>query len=363
MTRFWRLVRWSLESLWLGVWPDADAWGRPFQPDSVDGRRAGSPLAGGYYGVLWCIQGDLEWYHKELQLAHWRNAEPCFLCRANLTNMPWNVFDAGAPWRATTWQKEAWLEAHEDRHSLFDLPGVSIFTVYPDWLHCKHLGVDQHLLGSVLWLLVYLLSPEHQPAEAIQLVWAAVKNQYALQGTSGQFSTLKLSMFTDPAAPRASFAKLKGKGHEVKHLTGPLLEVFRAWPKPEDEFYRQIELALRLSSEMENVLDHNGRFVLDDPVQFKVLVDSFLMVYIDLGQQAALKGHMLFLATIKTHYLAHICECELNPRKTWNYSGEDMMQRVKELASASVRGTQGHMVHNKVLAKYCLAMHLMMLPP
>ena len=362
MTRFWRLMRWSLEALWHGTWPTADAWGRDFDGDSVDGQRAGLPLAGGYYGVLWTIQGDLDWYHKAFHLSHWRHAQPCFLCQAKTTTLPWNVFLEDAPWRATTWQGDAWLAAHAERHFLLTLPGVSIISVYPDWLHCKHLGVDQYFLGSVLWMLVYVLSPGQEPQEAMHAVWEALQEQYGLQQTTGKFSMMRLSMFTNPTSPTAAFPRLKGKGNEVRHLTRPLWEVFRAWPKPDEEYYLQVELALKMSVDMELFLDDNGGFVLEQPLVFKKLVNDFLLLYVDLGQQAVQRGQLLFLTTIKTHYLAHLAESPLNPRKTWNYSGEDLMQKIKTIASASVRGTKGAMVHNKVMAKYSFAMHLMMLP-
>ena len=164
---------------------------------------------------------------------------------------PWNIFTEDAPWRETTWQADEWLAAHENRHFLFTPPGVSIPSVYPDWLHTKHLGVDQYFLGSVLWLLVYQLSPGRDPQEALNEVWDAILEQYRFQHTPGRFSMMRLSMFSNPTAPRASFPRLKGKGHEVKHLTGPLLEVFKAWPKPNDEFYQQVEMALKLSADME----------------------------------------------------------------------------------------------------------------
>ena len=38
---------------------------------------------------------------------------------------------------------------------MLKLPGVSILSFYPDWMHCKSLGIDKFLLGSTLYVLVH----------------------------------------------------------------------------------------------------------------------------------------------------------------------------------------------------------------
>ena len=42
---------------------------------------------------------------------------------------------------------------------MLQIVGVSILSFYPDWMHCKSLGIDKTLLGSVLWLLVHFVMP------------------------------------------------------------------------------------------------------------------------------------------------------------------------------------------------------------
>ena len=46
------------QALWSGKWPSTDWKGRPYDPASPQGRKAGRDLAGGYFGALWVLRGD-----------------------------------------------------------------------------------------------------------------------------------------------------------------------------------------------------------------------------------------------------------------------------------------------------------------
>ena len=48
--------------------------------------------------------------------------------------------------------------------------GFTVHTIAFDYMHCKHLGTDKSLLGSVLYVLVnYILDAE--PEQNVQQVW------------------------------------------------------------------------------------------------------------------------------------------------------------------------------------------------
>ena len=49
----------------------------------------------------------------------------------------------------------AWAANNELHHPLFDVLGMSIYTVMPDVLHILDLGVAQRLLGNTLFHLVF----------------------------------------------------------------------------------------------------------------------------------------------------------------------------------------------------------------
>eukprot|EP00969_Alexandrium_andersonii_P365303 15465925-Alexandrium_andersonii.AAC.1 len=64
--------------------------------------------------------------------------------------------------------------------------------------------------------------------------------------------------------------------------------------------------------------------------------------------------------TMKFHYVLHVgnIAAYCNPRLSWCYSGEDLMQKVKTLVAASNRGTAAHKVMGKVLQKYAFGLGL-----
>jgi hypothetical protein len=68
MQEAWAIICWSLAALWEGLWPRRDHRGNAFARGSADGKRAGEQLAGGHYGVLWVVRGDLEYLANTLKL-------------------------------------------------------------------------------------------------------------------------------------------------------------------------------------------------------------------------------------------------------------------------------------------------------
>lgn len=73
---------------------------------------------------------------------------------------PWTDSNNDAAWRDTLWTRTGWLEAHDDCHVAFRaMPQAGIDLFYPDWMHCKHLGTDQYLTGSVFAYLAHEAMP------------------------------------------------------------------------------------------------------------------------------------------------------------------------------------------------------------
>ena len=163
MKTVWQLICWSLDWLWRGQWPDRDCQGRMFARSSAEGQRALSPLAGGYFGTLWVLRGDLEYYGKVLGLNWYSSLKPCCLCDCNCTpgsGRAWSEFRPGhAEWFERSWTDADWRVARQVRHQLFELEGVGIDCVIADWMHIKHLGTDMYCFGSVLHLLCYSILP------------------------------------------------------------------------------------------------------------------------------------------------------------------------------------------------------------
>ena len=70
---------------------------------------------------------------------------------------------------------------------------------------------------------------------------------------------------------------------------------------------------------------------------------------------------MLFDATIKTHMT---CHCALrahlhNPRREWNFAGEDFMHYMKVLMGSCMKGNSMAGATVKHMEKYVFALHTM----
>jgi hypothetical protein len=143
----------------------------------------------------------------------------CDFCPASKAlgkNMWPSNFLPTAEWETKLLSPQEWRAANPNKHWIFQCFTVlSQMNVTPDELHIYHLGVNQYMLGSLLWLLVYKILPGTS-SDNVNRVWDRIVSFYKEQKTSCQFSNLGLSSLHDPRASRKHYPKLKGKGSEIK---------------------------------------------------------------------------------------------------------------------------------------------------
>ena len=178
--KVWQVLCWSLQALAAGTWPMQDWEGHDFtDPDSLDYQKRGQPLADGFAAVVFVLRSDLDFLANHFHLSSASSNEPCALCQANrqMDSRPWTDCRPTAHWRATVWDNAAWSLAHPNAHPLLQMPGSGIDLIYPDLMHCKHLGTDQLLLGSVLsWMVRSYLGGTI--SENLEMIWAYIKGWY-----------------------------------------------------------------------------------------------------------------------------------------------------------------------------------------
>ena len=134
--KVWRILCRSMEALASGVWPMRNWDNQEFPEDTLDYEKRGTALADGYAAMVFVLKADLEFLSNHFHLNSPSSNSPCTLCKADR--------DMGSrPW------------------TFFKMAGAGLDLVYPDLMHCKHLGTDQLLLGSVLsWMVKqYLKGP------------------------------------------------------------------------------------------------------------------------------------------------------------------------------------------------------------
>jgi hypothetical protein len=360
MKRIWQEICWSLRALYEGVWPVADSAGVAFQPGTPDAARAGTPLAGGWRCVLWSLRGDLDHMSSAYGLANYNSNFPCWACQANRRDIPWTDFRRPAVWEQTCWAAAAWVQAMPDRHPIFNLPGVGILAVSPDLMHDWYSGVLQYFFGSVLFLLVKDVLPGNAE-QNLQTAWASIQARYHGLGVTSQLRELRASMFFPKAADK--FPQLKARAAEVQGLIRPLLGLWEESHRREDQQHRRILIALRMVDRVEVILNDYRRdfcWPADVAQRFCDHVFDFLQIQAALGDfyqtgGAGRPGRYLFLATIKSHYMAHIAlrSFHSNPCMAWCFAGEDLMGRVKHFVAAAQHGRRPEQVIRVVLEKYC----------
>ena len=332
-----------------------------YKANTKEGRRAGTPLAGGYFGVLWSVLGDLDYFHAILELPHFgRATNMCCLCQATKTGpMTWCNYRPDAAWRTTCWTAAQW-RAWEGRSKspLFNLSYTSCMTVSLDYLHVKYLGCDMYSFGSVLELLCRSILPG-SPEANLSLVWARLQSAYNRLRTPLQSRyryLTKLSMFI-----RSGYSKLRGKGSEVRHLGRALCLVFQECHNEHLEVHREILLMLQLNAEMENILEANKdhyAFPGPEAARFTTACDSMLVLQSKIARAFAESGVQLFDLTSKTHLLQHLgmLARAISPRVTWCFAGEDFQKKAQQMAQAAVRGLKPSSVMVKIARKYRLAL-------
>ena len=330
-----------------------------YDRSSEHGRRALSPLAGGHYGVLWGILGDLDYMNKALDLPRSTLAAgPCALCRCKgFGPLSWTDFRTGAPWRNVQWTAHEWrLWEGRSKCPLFTDPNFSPWLLSMDWMHAKYLGHDQQTYGSVLSLMVHFVLPG-QPEKNLETIWKDIQEYYREFQTPVRYKYLnRLSMFQ-----RKTYPKLRGKAAEIKYLAGPLLHVWQKYYNPQLSIHRDILLYLKLNLQIEEQLvdnKDNTSFPEEEAARFEGSVTSMLLLLTRIAEHFL--DENLFNITQKAHFIQHVALLAgyINPRLLWCFMGEDMQKRMATLAKSCVRGQRPGQTIFKLFVRYRLALHL-----
>lgn len=331
-------------------------------PGSKQAFRSGQPLAAGYKACLWSIIGDLDYFVSILRLPNFNSQRPCSLCRCSLAGAnSWSNFTPSAPWRGQLWTYATWSAwGGRSRCPLFGrLSHCSALTVHLDYMHCKFLGVDQYVFGSVLALLTCEVMPG-SPQQNLDLLWSEIKHLYHQHNTKVRYRYLnKLTMFLR----QNGTPKLRGKAGEIRHFADIIVHLWQRHMSSELLVHKQIHLLLKLSARMEQLITDNREEIAFPPPEarkFATACQEMLSLHAVLANHFAEEETDLFTLTSKCHMLQHIsllAGC-INPRLVWCFSGEDMQNRVQQLAQASVKGNNAASAVNKIVRHYRLAMQI-----
>ena len=102
------------------------------------------------------------------------------------------------------------------------IEGVTILSFYPDSTRCESLGIDNPLLGSVLYVLTHYILPGDVEVN-LKEVWGDIQEGYVALGTENRYGHMRRAMCTTKSQP-----KLNGKAAEGRDLGRVMV---RAWRK------------------------------------------------------------------------------------------------------------------------------------
>ncbi|CAE7236144.1 unnamed protein product [Symbiodinium sp. CCMP2592] len=280
------------------------------------------------FPVLLFLTGDLEWYNTSHNLPRWNSNFPCGHCNISKDNMfdYKNVAEVPVdPW-------------HCPRRSCCPLLRhlVSPSGVIPDWMHSKHLGFDQRLAGSTLWVLCWRILPGGVE-ENLDNVLLQMKDYWRQHKGNGINYITQTMVLADPQDIhcRKGYPRLKAKAAETKGVIAALASICQQHLQQDNEEHQQIALALSFSRDLDQMADG-----IEDWKPSKEVADRMMLTAVCLFQCMTIlnksfleQGHLAFQLTFKTHWFLHGLQLarHLSPKLTWTYSGEDYMSKCKGL--------------------------------
>jgi hypothetical protein len=358
---FFRRFAWSLYWAYLGLWPDRDEYGTMYLSGTLEGDKALTALAGGFFLILWANRGDLKFLQAAMGFPDPnRESGMCPCCEADGSAFNWRDFGSAVAmpvWHGTQWalrSMDAWRAAHPNCNELFrKLPTTTINNHIPDWMHVKNLGCDADFFGAVLVFVCYFMGFHGDPEAVLVMLWNKIDRWYRDHNTSCRFSTIKMSMFNPGLA---KFPKLKGKAAEIRDVGRPLLHILRPFIDMTKREHRWMIEAIEYNVRMEDLyLEHIDKYRL--PL---ASAKELFMCSLQFGRRVcALRRHfgdvhLLYRVTGKLHIITHSCFLSqyVHPRFGACWSGEDFMRVSQRLLQSCLNGVHPRKVVSKAMLRY-----------
>ena len=161
-----------------------------------------------------------------------------------------------AQWMTERWSSVEWSMLNPNCHPLLRLHHTGIENVSYDYMHCKHLGTDKIVYASAMFLLAFDILAD-DPETNFAAIWAYMEQWYKANSINRHFSSMKLALICNTRSPHATCPKIRGKAVEVRNLGRPLLSLWQRTMQHDNTQHQQIELLLRSSVRMEEIVDAN----------------------------------------------------------------------------------------------------------
>ena len=184
-------------------------------------------------------------------------------------------------------------------------------------------------------------------------LWNDIQDEYRGQGVSNKLTFLTLNMFMDPGSVHGRFPNLSCSCAEARSLVPVLHAVCLRYETANPRDVHRT-LALKHFSRIYAIVLNYGMHLPSEAASaYARATESFLAHYKWLAVDAVEKGQMCWQLVTKHHMMFHIAQLTelslLNPRVSWCYQYENMVQQISRVAKASVNGIQLHQIGNNLL--------------
>ena len=360
-TTIWAILKWSFECMFTGKHPPTDHTGSPWPEGSWGAKLAGQDLCPqGRIGVIHRITGDLDWYHGRLGLGVAPGANnPCCWCLGGRPGHgpPFLHLEPTAAWVPTCFVPP---QPTPSPLPVWQVPGLSRFSVAIDAMHTGDLGVLAHFLGGCFHTFLFEGHLAGTLEQRESTLWDRVRRLYREHGSSTRVTRLARNLWCDPTKPHRTFPCMITKAAENKHLLPIVCQLCQDLNSGSARDQTRLDAAIHLMRLYET-FDTAGHFLTHE--QHRRAVDAmwnFFLAYQHLNMESAARKAKVWNIVNKFHFFAHmvLASKHLNPFSVWTYPSEDLMGRMKKLAVASKDGLQAAMLSKPIFLKYKKVLHL-----
>ena len=369
-----RVVKWSLEVLASGYWPQFDHEGKAWPQDSWRFQKGAERLrlAEEYRGLFWEVGGDWKFVKETFAMPqNYNRPDVCHKCCATKTGLnAYMNFASTAPRRA-----RACIRTMDEYRAHFvgipspplsTFPGFDVtVSILLDWVHNGFLGIHLIACGSAL---VYLAGQGDfgNPAGGDRKVILAVRLKRAWQafckwcrdervGHSQQvFTRASLSV---PNAADWEWPCLKAKAHNAMVIVR-WLAALTSGTTPDAPRPRRLMARLFWAlAEIDHVFARGPQWLDDHHAErVKVARDTLFPSWVALAADACQEGRAAWGFIPKHHLCEHtLDECILNRRNPggfWNFGEEGMMGESKRATGGNYQPEMGRRILFHLLSRF-----------
>ena len=360
------VLRWSLDALADGRYPDADHNGVPFTAASDKHRfmLAGRTIANGYRGCWAELRGDWKFLKEVLLLKeHYNNAQHiCHLCRvvkfSDDPSQRYTNFKRNAPHRGTNLTSAAWHALYLGLaivSPLLLIKGFDIRRVFFDIMHCMDLGIYQYMVPSVMKELTEVpgvfagatIDDRYAAAYRAYRVWC---KQRRVKSVIGKKFKKSVWVKKTKDSPYPHITQLTAKAAALRSMTYWLCTITQAHALTDPHSALRASMVASFVR-ADQICRTSGRFLTaNEHRTLCVAIEAALVSYNALAVEACRDGKKLYKIVPKFHALTHIYDVPINPRRTACYQDEDMVGRMKRIY---VR-CHGSTAPRRALQRYCV---------